>query len=66
MAQGKGKNTAVRREKSVQKAAFILNELKKLKEIRAQNPDPERDADLFFLDRKIREYREDLDRVKSH
>lgn len=53
------------REQSVREAARILDVLQKLKDKRSRTAGPERDAELFFLERKIREYRDDLNRARS-
>lgn len=53
-----------KKEQSVLEAARIMSALQKLKETRSKTAGPERDAEVFFLERKISEYRDDLNRVQ--
>ena len=52
-------------EKAVLKARRMLDALQKLREKHSLTGIPERDAEAFYLDRRIQEYREDLGRAQS-
>ena len=52
-------------EKAVLKARRMLDALQKLREKHGLTGIPERDAEAFYLDRRIQEYREDLGRAQS-